>query len=256
MIAKELVLRGNDSVSLSLPSAEKQSLVILISGQSNRLDLEIPANSMVEVISFQQDSSQIDISIKCLANSSLRFIAIHRCNVSGFSLAVNLEGDSSSSEVSVIALAANNESIMTLTKASHSGRRTRSSTLYRAVLIGESRSDYHGIIRIAKGGNGSDAFLDDHTLLMGNGPKADSIPSLDIDCNDVKAGHSAAMGTIDEEHLFYLQSRGISPEQAVELVVDGFVNPVVDSIECELGKKLALEFIKAKKELIFDERPA
>ena len=89
------------------------------------------------------------------------------------------------------------------------------------------RGRYFGNIRIAAQAHGSEASLRDDTLLIGKDAKIDAIPALEIAANDVKAFHGATVGAIDEEHIFYLMSRGIERDAAEKLIALGFFEPAV-----------------------------
>lgn len=104
----------------------------------------------------------------------------------------------------------------------HHGPRTRSELLFKGAVADRARSVYSGLIRIARGARGSDAFQTNHNLVLSEGAHADSVPNLDIDENDVRCSHASTVGPIDEEQRYYLESRGIEPSVAERLIVLGF----------------------------------
>ena len=87
-----------------------------------------------------------------------------------------------------------------------------------------------GLIKIHKEAQRSDAYQANRNLMLSPLARADSIPSLEIEANDVRCTHGATMGEVDSEQLFYLISRGIPRDEAIRLVVDGFYEPVFDRI--------------------------
>lgn len=99
--------------------------------------------------------------------------------------------------------------------------------LSQAVLSDEARKVFEGMIRIRPGALKSNAFQADHNLMLSSKARADSIPSLEIQADDVRATHSATVGKLDEEKLFYLQSRGLSPKEARFLMAMGFFGPTL-----------------------------
>lgn len=115
----------------------------------------------------------------------------------------------------------------------HNTENTRNEVLVDGILKEESTSVYRGLIRIPKEGQKTYSYLENHILKLGGKTLANSIPSLKIDANDVKASHGATVGQIDEEHLFYLTSRGLSREEAERLIVEGFFEPVIQKIPLE-----------------------
>lgn len=93
----------------------------------------------------------------------------------------------------------------------------------KAVVEEGGTLNLKGIIMIKKGAEGTEAFLRQSVLLLGKNAKAVAIPELEIECDDVKASHAATVGQIDPEQVFYLQQRGLSSNQAVELIVKAFL---------------------------------
>ncbi|MDI3298638.1 MAG: SufD family Fe-S cluster assembly protein [Bacillota bacterium] len=112
----------------------------------------------------------------------------------------------------------------------HEGRRTSSEMLARGVLFGEAHSIFRGMTHILRGAKASSAYQREGTLLMDRAARGDAIPSLVIDENEVQAGHAATAGKVDEEQLFYLESRGIPPAEARRLVVTGYFRPLLERV--------------------------
>ncbi len=94
----------------------------------------------------------------------------------------------------------------------------------RAVVEDGGNFEAKGMLKIAKNVSNIDVFLRYKVLLLGSGAKANVVPQLEIESNEVKAGHAASVGQIDEDQLFYLMSRGLERDEAVELVVKAFLN--------------------------------
>ncbi len=115
----------------------------------------------------------------------------------------------------------------------HEKGNTISDLLYKGSLTGRARSVYMGLIKIHKEAQRSDAYQANRNLLLSSTARTDSIPSLEIEANDVRCTHGATMGQIDEEQLFYLRARGITRAEAVRLIVEGFYEPVFDRIGSE-----------------------
>lgn len=93
----------------------------------------------------------------------------------------------------------------------------------RAVVMGDGYLKLKGMVKINKNSFQANGFLSHKILLIGNEARAEAIPELEIECDDVKASHAASIGRIDEEQLFYLMSRGIDREEAVKLIVKAFM---------------------------------
>lgn len=101
---------------------------------------------------------------------------------------------------------------------------TNTKALYRvrAAMFDRSLVDYKGNLVITKAAQMTDTYLSHDTLLLSDFARAKTVPALEIEADDVKAGHAATIGKVDEELMFYLLSRGISSKEAEQLLITGF----------------------------------
>jgi len=113
------------------------------------------------------------------------------------------------------------------TSQDHVAPSARSDLLYKGALDGRSRAVFRGIIRVHPGAQQTDAYQTNRNLLLSSEARADSLPKLEIQADDVKCSHGATVGQLDEESLFYLMSRGLERSQAQRLVVLGFLGEVL-----------------------------
>ena len=104
---------------------------------------------------------------------------------------------------------------------------------FKGALKGEARSVYSGLIKVFEGAQKTDAYQQNRNLVLSRTARADSIPNLEIGANDVRCTHGATISQVEEEHLFYLQARGIERSEAQKLIVEGFFRPVIDRIPVE-----------------------
>ena len=116
------------------------------------------------------------------------------------------------------------------TQQNHLAHHTTSDLLFKGALKGNSRSVWQGMIYVAPGAQQTDGYQANRNLVLSKNARADSIPGLEILANDVRCTHGATVGKIDPDLVFYLRSRGISPEEAEKLVVEGFFEPIMDRI--------------------------
>lgn len=130
------------------------------------------------------------------------------------------------------------------TNVYHNAENTQNNILVDGILRDESSSVYRGLIKIPKEGQKTNSYLANHILKLGDKTLANSIPSLKIDANDVKASHGATVGQINEEHLFYLMARGLSREEAERLIVEGFFEPVIQKIPLEELRERIREMVR------------
>jgi Fe-S cluster assembly protein SufD len=116
------------------------------------------------------------------------------------------------------------------TRQDHIAPNTKSDLLYKGALDGHARAVFRGIIRVHKGAQQTDAYQTNRNLLLSEHARADSLPNLEIEADDVKCSHGATVGELDPEHLFYLMSRGLPRAQAERLVVMGFLGEVLSRL--------------------------
>ncbi len=100
----------------------------------------------------------------------------------------------------------------------------------KGVMKDQSRSVMYGFIRVEREAQQSNSYQLAQGLLLNDGAHCDAIPGLEIEANDVRATHGASIGPIDEEQIFYLQSRGLEREQAKRTIVEGFLTPTLEQI--------------------------
>jgi len=104
---------------------------------------------------------------------------------------------------------------------------------FKGALKERARSVYSGLIKVSEGAQRTDAYQQNRNLVLSREARADTIPNLEIGANDVRCTHGATVSQVEEEHLFYLESRGIPRSEAQKLIVEGFFRPVIDRIPVE-----------------------
>ena len=112
----------------------------------------------------------------------------------------------------------------------HAAPSSTSDLLFKGAVQDHGRSVYSGMIRVRKEARGTNAFQTNRNLVLSEGASAESVPNLEILTEDVKCSHASAVGPVNEEQRYYLESRGIPPEQAERLIVVGFLGEVLDRL--------------------------
>jgi len=115
----------------------------------------------------------------------------------------------------------------------HLAGHTTSDLLFKGALRGRARMVYQGLIKVHKDAQRSDAYQANRNLLLSDKARADSIPSLEIEANDVRCTHGATVGQVDEEQLFYIMTRGLARREAEQMIIGGFFEPVLQRIPAE-----------------------
>jgi len=141
-----------------------------------------------------------------------------------------LVGDSGTSRLRAAFIGRDDQMLDFRTLQDHRAPRTTSDLLFMGAVAETSHSVYSGLIRVRRGAVKTDAVQTNHNLVLDEGAHADSVPNLDIEENDVKCSHGSTVGPIDEDQRYYLESRGIEPERAEQLIVAGFFDSIADQV--------------------------
>jgi Fe-S cluster assembly protein SufD len=112
----------------------------------------------------------------------------------------------------------------------HAAPSSTSELLFKGVVQDRGRSVYSGLIRVRKEARGTNAFQTNRNLVLSEGASAESVPNLEIETDDVRCSHASAVGPIEDEQRYYLESRGVPPDVAERLIVLGFLGEVIDAL--------------------------
>ncbi|MBI1800274.1 MAG: Fe-S cluster assembly protein SufD [Chloroflexi bacterium] len=132
------------------------------------------------------------------------------------------------------------------TQQDHFAGHSTTDLLFKGVLKDKARTIYQGLIHVHKNAQRSDAYQANRNLNLSARARADSIPGLEIEANDVRCTHGATVGQVDDEQMFYLRSRGLSEAHAQRLIVEGFFEPLMDRIPLESARVKLREAIQEK----------
>ncbi|MDX2037531.1 MAG: Fe-S cluster assembly protein SufD [Isosphaeraceae bacterium] len=162
---------------------------------------------------------------------------------------VALTGERAQAQVNGVIFATGRRHLAYFTRQDHQAPHTTSDLLYKGGLNDASRVVWKGMIRVEKDAQRTDAYQKNDSLILSEAARADSIPGLEIEANDVRCTHGATAGPVDEEMVFYLQARGIDRETAVRLIVEGFFANVYDRISLEPVRETLRRAVAEKLEL-------
>jgi Fe-S cluster assembly protein SufD len=130
---------------------------------------------------------------------------------------------------------------------------TNGDTVWKGALTGSSRASYEGLIEIVRGAQESHTYLQTHSMLLSPKAKADAIPSLIVETDNVSASHGGTIGELDDESIFYMQTRGLSRAQAVRILVEGYFEEVVQALDDPSLEDLVRRTIATKLEAAEDQ---
>ena len=137
----------------------------------------------------------------------------------------------------------------------HEAGHTTGDTVWKGALAGQSRASYEGLIQIDYGAQNSHTYLQTHSMLLSPKAKGDAIPSLIVKTDNVSASHGGTVGEIDEEQVYYMMTRGISRQDAVRTLVEGYFEEVVqrlhdDSLERIVRERIAAKLAAAEEQVV------
>ncbi|MFV1961934.1 MAG: Fe-S cluster assembly protein SufD [Acidimicrobiia bacterium] len=168
-------------------------------------------------------------------------------------LGVSLEGDGASSEIVGLYFGEGAQTLDYRILINHSGRNTSSDVFLKGAVEDDAQSVFTGLLRIEKDARRTSTFETNRNLVLSENGKAHSVPNLEILCDDVICGHASSVGPLEEDHLYYIQSRGLSKERAERLLIKGFFQEVIDrlpieGLEAPVSEEVFRRFAQAQKE--------
>ena len=146
-----------------------------------------------------------------------------------------LKGDGSTAEFYSVAVTNNHQQADTGTKMVHLGRNTRSTIVSKGISAGHSQNSYRGLVRIGANAGGSRNYSSCDSLLLSDTCGAHTFPYIDVNNDTAVVEHEATTSKISEEQLFYCNQRGIPPEEAVALIVNGYAKDVLGKLPMEFA---------------------
>lgn len=168
-------------------------------------------------------------------------------------LAVNLVGNGSSSELVGLYFGEGDQTLDYRVVIDHEGKNTTSDVFLKGAVEDDAQSVFTGLLRIEKDATRTSTFETNRNLVLSENAKAQSVPNLEILCNDVICGHASSVGPLEGEYLYYLQSRGLSRQRAERLLVRGFFQEVIDrlpieGLEAPVSEEVFKRFVTAQEE--------
>ena len=213
-------------------------------------DITVGANSTLHHICVQQDSAQA-------VNTNVAHVKTEKdSNYNGFSLNMGgkltrheihaeIQGRGAEASFNGVNLLNNDQHGDTTILIEHQAPNCQSNQFYRTLLDDKARGVFQGKVHVHQAAQKTDGYQLSNTLLLSPDAEMDTKPELEIYADDVKCSHGATTGQLDEEPLFYLRQRGLNEAQARMLLVQAFVDEVVDKVENEDMRGTILEATNA-----------
>ncbi len=205
---------------------------------SNVVELILGANSQLRYVQVQDWGRNVHsmLTERALLADRAELKSLH-VTLGGkwarHSIGSRLQGRDTLAEMLGIAFADGDQFFDHHTWQEHESPYASSDLEFKTALKDSARTVYSGLIRVHEGAQKTDAYQQNRNLILSRQARADTIPNLEIAANDVRCTHGATVSQVEEEHLFYLQARGVPRPEAQKLIVEGFFRPVIDRIPVE-----------------------
>ena len=151
---------------------------------------------------------------------------------------VYMLGEGAHGQILSMAFAGRGQHLDTGGKLVHAAPNTSSQLISKSISKNGGRASYRGLLKVAKGAHGAKSNVVCDALLLDEKSRSDTYPYIEIDEDDVTVGHEASVSKIGEEQLFYLQSRGLSEDEASAMIVAGFIEPMVKELPMEYAVEM------------------
>ena len=185
---------------------------------------------MTEVIVVS--GGQLNRSIEVQSGQSTDMVFLVYPGVScDVSLDVSLKGEGAEANIYGAYICGGNEKVKFAVDMHHDVPHCNSRQLFKGIAGGSSRIDFYGKIIVAQDAQRTEAYQENHNILISDEAKVDTKPQLEIYADDVKCSHGATIGRLNEEEQFYMRSRGISLEDAKVLQMISFIAPVLENVK-------------------------
>ena len=183
-------------------------------------NVDIPRRIVVE------RDAKVDVVIAVMAGES--------CD---WKIDVELVGEGAEANLYGAYVCGSDEKVKMAVDMHHKVPHCNSRQLFKGIAGGESRVDFYGKIIVAQDAQRTEAYQENHNLLLSDKAKVDTKPQLEIYADDVKCSHGATIGRLNEEEQFYMRSRGISLEDAKVLQMISFIAPVLENVRDEAQRE-------------------
>ncbi len=231
------IFRSTDETTPGLAIAYKD----LYAGRNSTLDYITiqDLNEVSRIIAIKETSTERDARSKAFVlNTGAAWARNESMS--------RLEGPGAHSDMLSVSIPDHEQEYDQRTFQHHVSPNTNSDLLYKNTLYGHSKTVFSGLISVDQNAHHTDAYQTCRNLLMTDDCEANSMPGLEINADQVACSHGSTSSQISDEEIFYLQARGIAPDQARQLIARGYSVEAVMRLENEETEALVMKFIDAK----------
>ncbi len=251
MIQPHTLLIADEQSQVTLIDEQQSSRADLTGLHNGVVELYLKAGAHVTYLQLQNWSRRLwgfaNQRAVLAADSHLRWATAGLgSRLHWTSLGVGLREPGSSSQVFGLTLTDKRQHLDYQTSQDHLAPHTESDLVFKSVLLDRSRMVFRGVIWLRPEAQQTNAYQANHNLLLSQKARADALPILEIEADDVRCKHGSTTGRIDDEQVFYLMSRGLSYQEAQRMIVQGFFETVIT--------EFTVEGVQEKIRLALDER--
>lgn len=244
----QIIVSGETSVSITVPNACKGSISLEVKGSGTlKLHLEVQAHADFKYLWLNQSDESLEIEETLYLQEGAQLIASYgELSLGNHSKTTTIACKGINSNVEFkSAIMAFGKLVWKIT-ALHQARRSKVNVNCNAIVLDNANLHLEIAGKIEKGNSGSETHQMTRIMNLGANAKGIVYPMLLIDENDVAASHAASVGQANEDHIYYLQSRGLTRLESLKLITTGYLMPIVEGIDNEVIKEQLKEEILKK----------
>ncbi len=228
------VPRGTCFAVSAKPGTSSKLFLALPDGGDNCVEASVGEGARLEIVTVQQGASgTVRAAGRVASGGALHWRPVTIGGSVRHEIRSTCTGDGARSEASWVVVARGGDHPQAVIRNVFDARSGGGEVAMRAVALAKGQALLDGCIEIGTGGGGTQTYLTQEALMLDSSAKIDAIPGLEIKTNDVKASHSATVSRVNPDDLFYAGSRGIAPDAARRLLVEGFLGKLLDGIDDE-----------------------
>lgn len=216
------------------PGRTSKLFLVLPQGGDNCIEASVGEGATLEIVTVQEGAAgTVKAGGRVASGGVLQWRPVTIGGTVEHTIRSTCTGDGAKSEASWIVVARGGDHPKAIIRNAFDARNGSGEVAMRAVALAKGQALLDGRIEIGTDGGGTQTYLTQEALMLDSSAKIDAVPGLEIKTNDVKASHSATVSRVNPDDLFYAGSRGIAPDAARRLLVEGFLGKLLDGIDDE-----------------------
>lgn len=198
----------------------------------------IAAGQTVQIIVDDAYDTHQHLEFELARDSSLELIVLLRGIIPELSISVRLIGENAQAHIKGLYILRDVQAVTFKTQQIHQASHTTSSCTIKGIMYDSAYAHYHGTIYVAPQAHYTQARQANKNILLSASARAVSVPSLEVLTKHVHCSHGSAVGSVDKESIIYMQSRGLSAEQAQLLLLQGFAAEIIDAMPSSMVEQV------------------